>query len=186
MKRRAVFFDRDDTLMKNVPYLADPAQVAIMADAIPTLQALAALDLELFIVSNQSGVGRGLVTPEQLRAVNEELIRQLGSRFFREIYHSYGDPGRPDLHLLTRKPSPQILFQAARDHGLDLKRSYFVGDRLGDILCGRNAGCRTALVRTGENGAEWPRASRLADFSADTLAEIGQWIAIDLASSLSA
>jgi len=176
MKRRAVFFDRDDTLMKNVPYLADPAKVAIMADAVPTLQALAALDLELFIVSNQSGVGRGLVTPDQLRAVNEELLRQLGSRFFREIYHSYGDPGRPDIHLLTRKPSPQLLFHAARDHGLDLKRSYFVGDRLGDILCGRNA-----LVRTGENAAEWPRASRLADFSADTLAEVGQWIASDLA-----
>jgi len=180
MSRRAVFFDRDDTLMWNVPYLADPAKVRIMDDAPAVLRDLAALGLDLFIVSNQSGVGRGLVTLEQLKAVNAELVRQLGTGFFKQIYSSHAEPGRGGS-LETRKPSPQLLFQAAREHGLDLRESFFVGDRLADILCGRNAGCRTALVRTGENEKEWEHAARFADFSGGSLAEVGRWIAAEAA-----
>jgi D-glycero-D-manno-heptose 1,7-bisphosphate phosphatase len=179
--RRAVFFDRDDTLMWNVPYLADPAQVKVIPDAAATLRSLAKKDVELFVVSNQSGVGRGLVTREQLAAVNAEMEKQLGASHFRALYHSYGDPGKGGPDLRHRKPSPQLLFEAARDHGVALRRSFFVGDRLSDVLCGRNAGCRTVLVRTGENGAEWARAARFADHAADSLAEVGKWIETELA-----
>lgn len=175
---KAVFFDRDDTLMENVPYLGDPARVKLLPGAVEAIAALEKAGFVLFIVTNQSGVGRGLVTPEQVKAVNDETIRQLGHPAFREIYSAFAHPGGAGSHALSdRKPSPQLLFRAAREHRIDLKASFFVGDRLGDILCGRNAGCRTALVRTGENAKEWDRAGRFADFAADSLAEVAAWIA---------
>jgi len=182
MSRRAVFFDRDDTLMWNVPYLGDPAGVRVIPGVPEALRVLAGFDL--FIVSNQSGIGRGRITHEQLRAVTAEMLRQLGEGIaFRGIYHSYGDPtirgdaAHPEAaDLTTRKPSPLLPHRAAREHGIDLSRSFFVGDRLGDVLCGRNAGCRTVLVRTGENGKEWPMAERFADFAADSLGKVAEWI----------
>jgi D-glycero-D-manno-heptose 1,7-bisphosphate phosphatase len=174
---KAVFFDRDDTLMENVPYLGDPGRVRLLPGAPEAIRALELAGFVLFIVTNQSGVGRGLLTPEQVRAVNEETIRQLGHPAFREIYNAFAHPGGNGGHPLSdRKPSPQLLYRAAREHGIDLKRSFFVGDRLGDVLCGRNAGCRTALVRTGENAREWGRAARMADFAADSLPEVAAWI----------
>ncbi len=186
MSRRAVFFDRDDTLMWNVPYLGDPAGVRVIPGVPEALRTLAGAGFELFIVSNQSGIGRGRITHEQLRAVTAEMLRQLDlgeGISFRGIYHSHGDPtvrgdaAHPEAaDLTTRKPSPLLPHRAAREHGIDLHRSFFVGDRLGDILCGRNAGCRTALVRTGENGKEWPTAARFADFAADSLGEVASWI----------
>ncbi len=174
---KAVFFDRDDTLMENVPYLGDPAKVKLLPGAIEAIRALEQAGFALFLVTNQSGVGRGLLTPAQVKAVNDETVRQLGHPAFREIYSAFAHPGGQGNHALSdRKPSPQLLFRAAREHGIALGASFFVGDRLGDVLCGRNAGCRTALVRTGENAKEWERAGRLADFAADSLAEIAAWI----------
>ena len=162
--------------MENVPYLGDPAGVRLMPGAAETLGTLEQAGLDLFIVSNQSGVGRGLITHQQVAAVNKELLRQLGHPPFKEIYNAFGRDSDPN-----RKPSPLLLHRAARTHCLDLTHSYFVGDRLSDILCGRNAGCRTVLVRTGANTLEWPRASRLADHTAANLTEAGQWIIADAA-----
>jgi len=184
--RPAVFLDRDDTLIWNVPYLGDPAGVKVIPGVPAALRLLAGAGFALFIVSNQSGIGRGRITHEQLRAVTAEMLRQLNDGagepiVFAGIAHSYGDPtvrgqGGEAADLTTRKPSPLLVHRAARDYGLDLKHSFFVGDRLGDVLCGRNAGCRAALVRTGENGQEWPMAGRLASFAADTLGEVAAWI----------
>ncbi|SDU08875.1 D-glycero-D-manno-heptose 1,7-bisphosphate phosphatase [Verrucomicrobium sp. GAS474] len=178
--RKAVFLDRDDTIIWNVPYLNDPAGVKVIPGAPEALRLLAGAGFELFVVSNQSGIGRGKVTHDQLRAVTAEMLRQLGEGIaFRHIYHSYGDPtlrGSSAADLATRKPSPLLVHRAAVEYGIDLKKSFFIGDRLGDILCGRNAGCRTALVHTGENGKEWPMAGRFADFAADSLGEIAAWI----------
>jgi D-glycero-D-manno-heptose 1,7-bisphosphate phosphatase len=78
MSERAVFFDRDDTLMVNVPYLGDPSKVEAFAEAAAALADLQGAGFLLFVVSNQSGVGRGLITREQVHAVNLELVRQLG------------------------------------------------------------------------------------------------------------
>ena len=80
MKQRAVFFDRDDTLMVNVPYLGDPTLVEIFPEAAAALYALRKADFLLFVVSNQSGVGRGLITRGQVSAVDAEMKRQLETR----------------------------------------------------------------------------------------------------------
>lgn len=92
MKPRAVFLDRDDTLMVNVPYLGDPTRVEIFPDAAEALFALRKADFMLFVVSNQSGVGRGLITQEQVHAVNAELHRQFRGDLISAFYNSFATP----------------------------------------------------------------------------------------------
>jgi len=144
MKHRAVFLDRDDTLMVNVPYLGDPTQVEIFPEAAAALYALRKADFLLFVVSNQSGVGRGLITRGQVSAVDAEMKRQLDGDYIHAFFHSFATPDDP--YATDRKPSPELLLQAAKVHDLDLAGSFFIGDRLSDIECGINAGCRTVLL----------------------------------------
>jgi D-glycero-D-manno-heptose 1,7-bisphosphate phosphatase len=180
LSRPAVFFDRDDTLMVNVPYLGDPAEVEAFAEAAPALAELARAGFLLFVVSNQSGVGRGLITREQVDSVNVELVRQLGHGHIHTFYHSYATPDDP--YATDRKPSPEILLGAARAHGLDLARSFFVGDRLSDIECGIASGCRTVLLahpkssRRDNVSEEDREAMKLATFVAKDLSEAAAWI----------
>lgn len=106
----------------------------------------------LVLVSNQSGVGRGLITKEQVRAVNEAMESLAGIRFD-GVYCCYADPADP-YGAEERKPSPALAEQAVRDLGIDPSISYFIGDRWSDIECGRRAGFRTVLVETGTCDAE--------------------------------
>jgi D-glycero-D-manno-heptose 1,7-bisphosphate phosphatase len=180
MSRRAVFFDRDDTLMVNVPYSGNPAEVEAFAEASAALADLAAAGFLIFVVSNQSGVGRGLITREQVDSVNVELVRQLGHGHIHTFYHSYATPDDP--YATDRKPSPEIVLAAAKTHNLDLAQSFFVGDRLSDIECGLNAGCRTVLLTHGKSSrrddvSEDDRiAIKKAHHVARDLTEVTHWI----------
>ncbi len=180
MKHPAVFFDRDDTLMVNVPYLGDPSKVEIFPEAAMALYQLRQAEFWLFVVSNQSGVGRGLITRSQVFAVNAELKRQLDGDYIHAFYHSFAPP--EDTKATDRKPSPELLFKAAEINNLDLPKSFFVGDRLSDIECGINAGCRTILLthekssRRENPGEEDVLAREKAHFIASTLMEAAQWI----------
>jgi D-glycero-D-manno-heptose 1,7-bisphosphate phosphatase len=144
MKAKAVFLDRDDTLMVNVPYLGDPNLVEVFPEAAQALFALRKAGFLLFVVSNQSGVGRGLITRDQVFAVNTEMKRQLDGDYIHAFFHSFATPDDP--YASDRKPSPELLLEAAKVHDLDLNASFFIGDRLTDIECGLNAGCRTVLL----------------------------------------
>ena len=180
MSTRAVFFDRDDTLMVNVPYLGDPSQVKAFAEAAVALADLQAAGFLIFVVSNQSGVGRGLITKEQVDSVNVELVRQLGRDYIHTFYHSYATPDDP--WATDRKPSPEILFTAAKAHDLDLSRSFFVGDRLSDIECGLAAGCRTVLLthpessRRNEVSEDDKQATSKAQHVSSDLHDAVRWI----------
>jgi D-glycero-D-manno-heptose 1,7-bisphosphate phosphatase len=180
MKHRAVFFDRDDTLMVNVPYLGDPSKVEIFPEAAEALLTLHQAEFWLFVVSNQSGVGRKLITRNQVFAVNVELERQLGGDYICAFYHSFATP--EDAKATDRKPSPELLFKAAEIHGLDLGASFFVGDRLSDIECGLNAGCRTVLLmhpkssRRNNISQEDRQAQQKAHYLAGDLMDATQWI----------
>ncbi len=174
MKNRAVFFDRDDTLIKNVPYLGDPSLVSLMPFAQESLERLQKNGFKLFIVSNQSGVGRGYITQEQVHAVNKEMLKQLGANFFTEIYSAFSAPG--SLLDDGRKPNPKLVLEAANRYEIDLKKSYFIGDRLSDIQCAHNAGCHAVLLLTGDYHEEKAAASDLAQFIAHSLEEATQWI----------
>jgi len=183
VSRRAVFFDRDDTLMVNVPYLGDPAKVEAYAEASVALADLAQAGFLIFVVSNQSGVGRGLITREQVDAVNVELVRQLGHEHIHTFYSSYATPDDP--YATDRKPSPELVLNAAKTHDLDLAQSYFVGDRLSDIECGLAAGTKTVLLthakssRANDLNDEDRESMKKAQFVAKDLAEAAAWIIQD-------
>ena len=144
--RPAVFFDRDGTLIHEVHYCANPSQVRAIEGAAEALVKLSAAGFVLVIVTNQSGIGRGYFTHDDYRRVHEEVLWQLKPA---EITAAYYDESGPDQPSARRKPSTAMLEEAAREHGLDLSRSWIVGDKTSDIECGRNAGLRTVLVETG-------------------------------------
>ena len=165
----AVFFDRDGTIMPDVPYCSDPAKVRVFDDAPDALRRLKAAGFKIFIITNQSGIGRGYFTEAQYHAVAREAERQIGPGL---IDATYFCPDAPDAATLRRKPAPGMVLEAARDHSLDLTRSFFVGDKRIDAECGRNAGVRTILVESGceqhddhDHGADWkaPNLSAAAD-----------------------
>lgn len=156
----AVFLDRDGTLMHDVDYCGDPGKVKVYPQAAPALRRLKANGYKLMIVTNQSGIGRGYFTEEEYRAVEAEFLRQLGDGL---IDGSYYCPDLPTSSSIRRKPAPGMVFEAQRDHCLDLRRSFFVGDKASDIACGRNAGLRTILVRTGYGAVEKDCADSVAE-----------------------
>ena len=149
-KRRAVFLDRDGTLMEEVNYCNDPATVQAIPGAGETLSLLREQGWLTVIVTNQSGLAKGLITPAQYDAVNAELLRQLDGG----IDAIYFCADHPDQPTERRKPQPGMLLEAAIDLEIDLARSWMIGDKPIDVACGRNAGCRTMLVRTGYGAAQ--------------------------------
>ncbi len=147
---KAVFLDRDGTLNTDPGYISDPAQFELIsgvADAIRTLEGLGFLR---FVVSNQSGVNRGLITMAQLESVQQKMAVEL-AKHGASITESALCVHRPEERCPCRKPSPHLVRDLANRHQLDLRQSYFVGDRESDLDCGTAAGCRASiLVLTGE------------------------------------
>ena len=143
---RAVFFDRDGTLMEEVHYCADPARVRVYPGVPDALRRLKEAGFRTFVITNQSGIARGLITLEQYRAVQEEFLRQVGPGL---VDASYFCPDLPNVPSTRRKPEPGMVLEAAAEFALDLPDSWFIGDKSADIECGRRAGTRTILVLTG-------------------------------------
>jgi D-glycero-D-manno-heptose 1,7-bisphosphate phosphatase len=161
---RAVFLDRDGTMIAEVNYLSRPDQIKIYPATRTGLKKLCDQGFLLFIVSNQSGVGRGYFTLADVDKVNEALGNDLARDGVR-IRKIYIAPEKPEDPSYGRKPLPQFLFDARDEFGLDLSQSFIIGDKLIDLECGWNAGVKkSVLVRTGY-GAEVERASgpRLAN-----------------------
>jgi len=171
----ALFLDRDGTLMQEVHYCRDPALVVLYPGVPEALRRLKAAGFRLVIITNQSGIGRGYFTEAEYQAVHRELLRQLCAALppgeaplIDATYHC------PDaLPSPRRKPAPGMVLEAVRDLGLDPARSWFVGDKAVDVECGRRAGTRTILVRTG-HGATEPEAG--ADFTAADLVHAAEII----------
>jgi D-glycero-D-manno-heptose 1,7-bisphosphate phosphatase len=179
--KRAAFVDRDGTLIEEREYLYQPEKVVIFPGAAAALRELQEAGFALFMVTNQSGIGRGYYTVEDMENVHRHLARELardGIRFGK-IYFA---PEAPDQPSRGRKPSPQFLFDARDEFGVDLARSYMIGDKLIDLECGWNAGVRRSLlVRTGY-GAEIERGQpgRLGSaVVVDDLPGAARWILED-------
>jgi D-glycero-D-manno-heptose 1,7-bisphosphate phosphatase len=175
---RAVFLDRDGTLIAEKNYLHKPEEVEIFPGAGAALKRLADAGFQLIIVTNQSGIGRGYYTLADAERVNERVCAGLapdGVRF-EKIYIA---PEAPDQPSRVRKPSPQFLFDARDEFDLNLAESFMVGDKLIDLECGWNAGVKKSiLVRTGY-GAELEKQSA-AELSravvVSNLEEMADWI----------
>ncbi len=173
MSRPAVFLDRDGTIIEEVGYCSDPADVRLYHGADNAIRQLREAGFLVVIATNQSGIGLGLFSEQQYYAVHAEMVRQLVPVEIDGMYFNSDTPERPGFR---RKPNPGMVLEAARDLDIDLTKSYFVGDRGGDVECGRNAGTRTVLVETGY-GHRFPNAK--PDHRAPTLVEAVQWILED-------
>jgi histidinol-phosphate phosphatase family protein len=151
--RPAVFFDRDGTLIKHVPYLSDPALVQLLPGAVDTLKRLRLAGFAVVLVTNQSALGRGMLTEDRLGQIHAELTRQLaaGGATIDGIYYCPAVPAGDDRTIVEhpdRKPGPGMLRRAATDLKLDLAASWMVGDLISDVLAGLNAGCRSILLES--------------------------------------
>lgn len=179
----AVFLDRDGTLNEEVDYLCDPAQLVMIPGAAAAVARLNAAGIPVVVVTNQSGIGRGRYGWKDFAAVMSRMgdLLALEQARIDAVYAAphhemgqgdYGVADHPD-----RKPNPGMLRRAAEELGLDLGRSWMVGDKAVDLEAGRRAGCRVALVRTGY-GAQVDGAA--ADLVATALPEavegiLAQW-----------
>lgn len=175
---RAIFLDRDGTLIAEKNYLHRPEDVEIFPGAGAALKRLADAGFKLVVVTNQSGIGRGYFTMADAERVNERLAQE----FARNGVHfekTYVAPEAPDQPSRGRKPSPQFLFDARDELGLNLAESFMVGDKLIDLECGWNAGVKKSiLVRTGY-GAGVERESPekiLQAVVVNGLSEMADWI----------
>ncbi len=156
----AVFLDKDGTLIPDIPYNVDPAQITLYPETGAALQRLKQAGYRLIIVSNQSGVARGYFAEDALTAVFDrinELLVPFDVRIDGFNYcanHPKGTVERYAIDCDRRKPKPGMLLESALEHQIDLSASWMVGDILNDVEAGNRAGCRTILVDRG-NETEW-------------------------------
>lgn len=141
MKPCAVIFDRDGTIVIDVPYNGDPHAVAPVPGIHAALARLRAAGLPIGIVSNQSGVARGMITNEQVEAVNRRIDELLGP-FQAWVYCPHG----PDDDCECRKPKPKMIYDAARKMGVDPSCCVVVGDKKSDVEAAQNAGAHAIFV----------------------------------------
>jgi histidinol-phosphate phosphatase family protein len=143
--KKGVFLDRDGTLHPDPGYLHSPDEVEIYPAARRGLKLLTENGFLLFLVTNQSGVGRGYFPVSAMESVHRKIGSELGKDGVRLAGIAYC-PHHPDAGCRCRKPSPYLVEVLADRHEVDTRQSYFVGDKISDILAGRDAGCRTVLL----------------------------------------
>jgi D-glycero-D-manno-heptose 1,7-bisphosphate phosphatase len=175
---RAIFLDRDGVLIADGHYVHRVANVVFIPGIFTALPRLAAAGFQLFLVTNQSGVGRGYFPMADVEKVHAHITAELAPHgvTLKKIYVA---PEAPDQPSRGRKPSPQFLFAARDEFGLDLAKSFMVGDKLIDLECGWNAGVQQSiLVRTGYGReTEQQYAAQLQRaVVVDDLAAAAEWI----------
>jgi D-glycero-D-manno-heptose 1,7-bisphosphate phosphatase len=171
--KAGLFLDRDGTLIVDKHYLADPAGVELLPGAAEGLRRARSLGYELFLFTNQSGIGRGFYTLDDTLRCNarmEELIG-LPAPLFTDVCIA---PEAPDQPQEYRKPSPRFILESIKRHGLDPAQCWMVGDNLADIEAGMNAKIRIAAVCTGKLDAE--RLSRLAIPNLSVFPTLGDFV----------
>jgi D-glycero-D-manno-heptose 1,7-bisphosphate phosphatase len=180
--KRAIFLDRDGTLIEEKEYLHRPEGVVFFPGTGGALKRLQDADFRLLVVTNQSGVGRGYFSLEDVTEVHHHIVRELARDGVR-LHKFYIAPEAPDQPSRGRKPSPQFLFDARDEFGIDLAQSYMIGDKVIDLQCGWSAGVRRSLlVRTGY-GKEAERTQGGTLTSAvivDDIVAAADWILHDL------
>lgn len=186
-KPGAFFLDRDGTINVDHVYISDPDHIELIPGAAAAIARARRAGFRVVVVSNQSGVGRGLIPPGRLTEIHrrlDELLAAEGAAIddYRFCVH------RPEEECVCRKPKPFLVYEASRALGLDLARSVFVGDKLTDVACGKNSGCRySILLRTGKGAdeeiLERQGSAEQPDHVADDLAGAVDWALRELGST---
>ena len=159
---KAIFLDKDGTLIPDIPYNVDPDKITLDNDVIEGLKSLQNEGFKLIIVSNQSGVARGYFTEDKLFLVArklEELFKMNELHldgFYYCPHHPNGNITKYNIDCNCRKPQPGMLLRASADHHIDLENSWMIGDILNDVEAGNRAGCKSILIDNG-NETEWVR-----------------------------
>ncbi len=184
MPQATVFMDRDNTLIEDPGYLSDPGAIRLLPGVELALKSLKQAGYALVVVTNQSGIARGLLTEEALKEIHTELRRQLeekGASFDAIYYCPYHPEGTVEAYAVDselRKPKPGMLLQAAKEHVLDLAKSWMIGDSARDVEAGQRAGCRT--IRLSVPSRPMPRGEETdavqADFTARNLVDAAKII----------
>lgn len=179
----AVFLDRDGTINVDPGYVGDPTRVKLFPGVPEALGQLQSIGFKLIIITNQSGIGRGIITPEGLTAVNARIFELAGvqpDRIYMCFHHPTEAVGEYRIACACRKPGTGLIEQGVRELGLDLNASFIVGDAAVDLEAGRNAGLTRVLVRTGRGEATLAevRSGRVPapEHVAQDLADAAQWI----------
>lgn len=187
---RVIFLDKDGTLIPDIPYNVDPAQISLLPGAAEGLRALYAAGYKIIIITNQSGVARGLFTEVDLIGVEARLRDLLAEEgvplagFYYCPHHVAGTRPEYAIACECRKPEPGLILKAAQDYDVDLSESWMIGDILNDVQAGRRAGCRTILVDNG-NETEWQiTPQRIPHHTVQDLREAARVILMEDASGL--
>lgn len=145
MKRKAVFFDRDGCLIIDKDYLASPEGIEYFNDTFSALKKLQDQGFLLFIITNQSGIGRGFFTIEQMQKVHEKMLEDFKQNNI-EISHIAYCPHSPEQLCNCRKPSPLLINEICEKFQIDKSKSFMIGDKISDAQCGENANITGCLI----------------------------------------
>jgi D-glycero-D-manno-heptose 1,7-bisphosphate phosphatase len=170
-----ILLDRDGTLITEQDYLKDPRKVRFLPGSIAGLKRLARAGYPMVVISNQSGIGRGLMTRQDVERVNRRFLQLLKNQGVRlGVYYC---PHHPKINCACRKPKLKLVKQAAHDLGLSWKNCISVGDKKCDVAMGRRTGGKGVLVLTGIGRQERKREPRVKpDFIAKNFNTAARWI----------
>ena len=169
--KAAIILDRDGVLVEDTGFVHKLEDFKLIKNAVEGLELLK--KYKLFIITNQSGIGRNHYTLDDFKKFNNHLISELKKRRIK-IEKTYYCPHRPEDKCECRKPKTKFLDDAEKDFGIDLKKSFVIGDRKSDIELGQNAHCKTILVLTG-NGSRIKNDVN-PDYVAEDLLDAAKWI----------
>ncbi|MDD5193716.1 MAG: HAD family hydrolase [Candidatus Nanoarchaeia archaeon] len=181
--RKAVFLDRDGVLNKEIDLLHRKEDIEILPGVEEVLKKLKSLGYLLIVISNQPAIARGMITEEGVREINDylnSLIGNLIDRFYFCPHHPNANLPQYRMVCECRKPAPGLILQAARDYGIDLAKSWMMGDMYSDVATGKAAGCKTILLESEQNkkiiesGKKWEVQE--PDYKAKYLTEVLQII----------
>lgn len=154
-QKHCIFLDRDGVICeeKKTPYVRTPEEFKFIPGCSKAISLLKQLGFYVIVITNQSGINRGIVKKENFKAIQKKMIETLQKKNA-SLDAVYVCPHTPEENCACRKPKPTNILKAARTFGIQLAGSYFIGDKLIDVQAGKAAGCRTVLVLSGKGKAE--------------------------------
>lgn len=184
MKNKAIFLDRDGTLIKEKNYLKEISELELESDTIQSLQLLQNQGFLLIIITNQSGIGQSILTVNQFLTTQNHLIQLLAKKgikitdFYYCPHHPKKAKGEFKKECDCRKPKPGMILKAISEHNIDPTHSYMIGDKWDDVSAGKNANLKSILVKTGygKESSKNPLSSITPDYIAENLLDATQFI----------
>jgi D-glycero-D-manno-heptose 1,7-bisphosphate phosphatase len=174
MKNKAIFLDRDGTINHDPGYVHKIEDFMLYNGVVEGLKMLK--DFKLFIITNQSGIGRGYYKEEDMHKFNKHLLDELNKKGI-TIEKVYYCPHAPEQSCDCRKPSPKFIKEAEKEFNLDLKNSFVIGDHGSDIKLAKNSGCGSVYLLTGHGKKHFEEAKKLSpDFIAENFIKAAGWI----------